>query len=844
MARADSAFREVLAQCPREMGALNGLGYLAMRRGEINEARQLFSRSLAEDSTGYDAVTGVAMAAFRQGDIKAAGEFFRRAAELFPQDSLVRGYLARLPESYANVQLPPVRRPDSLRVDARVGTRIFEIPNEKGGWQPLWIKGVNIGAALPGKHPSEFPPDDGTYEKWLSLAADMGSNTVRVYTIHPPHFYRAVEKWNRAHPGAPLWLIHGVWTELPPGTLEERYDDPAWRAAFRAEARRVVDVLHGNGVIEPRPGHAAGVYTADISQWVLAYITGREWEPYSVEAHSAADRGRNAYRGRYLQVAKANGTEVWLTEECDYLLGYEVDTYNTLRPIAYTNWPTLDPLRHPTESTRNEEARLRKWKLPETPQEFDNDAIGLDAVKMQPTSANPAGSFASYHAYPYYPDFMVLDPGYARARSPDGPSHYFGYLRELVEHHGTMPVVISEYGVPSSRGNAHFQPQGWDHGGHSETEQAAVNARLTRDIHASGASGALLFAIIDEWFKKNWIVIDFEQPLERNRLWLNPLDAEQNYGIIAMRAGKKEEALTLDGRGEDWDTRGRHWPAAVPAAATGGPLAIKDFRVTSDEAYVYFRLDVGAIDWSRGRYLVGIDTYRPDLGGRTLPYTGARCSTGLEFVLDVGGPERGYLLVDRPYNLYRTVPLSGSRPPTAMQVYNRPFVSVAHDDLRWDSLRAETNRTRIGRDGTVFPRTVYERNKLLFARQSETTLADWYADPATGVIEVRLAWGMLHVMDPSSRWVLHGTQEDGRSPSGVRTDGFRFVVQSYNPETPRSGGALIGCDTPLRWSWEPWEVPAWHEEVKPLFAAMRDAFHSIKGPARVPAAAVGPKSTP
>jgi hypothetical protein len=834
MTRADSAFREVLRQCPRERGALNGLGYVAMRRGEIDEARRLFGRALVEDPDGYDAITGSAMAAFRQGDIAVAGELFRRAARLFPQDSLVRSYVARLPESFVDVRLPAVRRPAALRLDARVGRRIFEVPSGSGGWAPLWIKGVNIGAALPGKHPSEFPIDDGTYEKWLALAADMGSNTIRVYTIHPPHFYRAVERWNLAHPAAPLWLIHGVWTETPPGDLEERYDDPAWRAEFRAEARRVVDLLHGNAVIEPRPGHAAGVYTADISRWVLAYITGREWEPYSVEAYSAAHSGLTSYRGRYLQVAGANATEVWLSEECDYLLTYEVDTYNTLRPIAYTNWPTLDPLHHRTESTLKQEEKLRRWSLPEAPREYDNDAIGLDAVKMRPTAANPAGAFASYHAYPYYPDFMVLDPVYAQARSPEGPSHYFGYLRDLVRHHGEMPVVISEYGVPSSRGNAHFQPQGWDHGGHSEAEQAVIDARITRDIHASGAAGAVLFAIIDEWFKKNWVVIDLEQPLERNRLWLNPLDAEQNYGIIAMRAGRKEDAITLDGRGEDWGTRGRQWPVPNTTSAPGGPLTVKDFRVTSDPAYVYFRLDVGALDWSRGRYLVGIDTYRPDLGGRTLPYTGARCSAGLEFVLDLGGPDLGYLLVDRPYNLYRTVPIRGSQPPFAVQVYNRPFTSQKHDDARWDSLRVETNRVRVGRDGTVYPPITYQRNKLTFARQSETTLADWFADPGTGIIEVRLAWGMLHVMDPSSHWVLHGLQKDGRSPGGVATDGFRFVVQSYDPQSPGTGGALLGCADPLRWSWEPWEEPAWHEEVKPLFGAMRDAFRSITGSAATP----------
>src|SRR5262249_49798889 len=157
-------------------------------------------------------------------------------------DSLTRWYIDRLGESFADLKLPPVRRLPALRVDARTGTRIFEVP-ASAGWSPFWIKGLNIGAALPGKHPSEFPPDDGTYDEWFRLAAEMGANTLRVYTIHPPHFYRALAQWNAANPARPLWLIHGVWTELPPGKLEEQYDDPTWRDEFRAEARRVVDLL-------------------------------------------------------------------------------------------------------------------------------------------------------------------------------------------------------------------------------------------------------------------------------------------------------------------------------------------------------------------------------------------------------------------------------------------------------------------------------------------------------------------------------------------------------------------------------------------------------------------------
>ena len=134
--------------------------------------------------------------------------------------------------------------------------------------------------------------------------------------------------------------------------------------------------------------------------------------------------------------------------------------------------------------------RARGEQLVEKSKEYDNDAVGLDGVKMRANPAFPTGVFASYHAYPYYPEFLLVDPGYSKARSPDGPSNYFGYRRDLVEHHGDMPVVISEYGVPSTRGIGHFQPQGWHHGGHSEQQQALVNARLTRDIYASGAAGA------------------------------------------------------------------------------------------------------------------------------------------------------------------------------------------------------------------------------------------------------------------------------------------------------------------------------------------------------------------
>ena len=833
IATANTEFRRAVTLCPSDPGALTGAGYGAMRQNDLAVARTFFARALAADSGSYDAAAGAGMAAYRAGDVIAARRGFERALRIVPRDSTALSYLARMSGNSTITVLQQHDRPSVTSVAARTGKRIIEVPDGRGGWTPMWIKAVNLGAALPGKFPSEFPPNDSTYEKWIALVAGMGANTIRVYTIHPPHFYAALRSWNLAHSSKPIWLIHGVWTEPPPGKKEEKYDDPKWIGQFREEIRRVVALVHGDITIPASPGHASGAYRADVSPWTLAYIVGREWEPYSVVAYNALQPMKKTFTGKYIASANGNALETWLAEQCDYVASFEMDRYNAQRPIAYTNWPTLDPLSHPTETGKAQEISLLKKRgeqIVEMPKEYDNDAVGLDAVKMRATPAFRAGVFASYHAYPYYPEFMVVDPGYLQAHAPEGPSNYYGYLRELVEHHGDMPVVISEYGVPSSRGNAHVQPQGWNHGGLSEQQQAAADARLTRDIYASGAAGGGLFSLIDEWFKKNWAVIEFEYPPDRKRLWLNPLDAEENYGVVAMRAGRKGAGITIDGDTSDWRGSAALYSGAVSAGSA--PLQLKSLRVAYDEAYVYLRLDVGRIDWPHAHYQIGIDTYRPDLGDTRLPNTGSRVPVGLEFVVDLAGPSSSQVLVDHPYNLYKPVTIPGSNPLAVQYLYNAPFRTVGNDAGKWDSLVVVTNRRRISRAGKIFPPIGYNRNRLLYARQSDNSLADWFADTAHGVIEVRLPWGMLQVVDPSSKSVLFGNTVTHKV-AATTTDGFRFVVESYDPATHLSGGTLPQSlksarptDLPM-WTWPTWEEPQWHAEVKPLFAAMQKTFATI-----------------
>lgn len=831
MAAARTAFEAALRVCPRHEGARTGLGYVALRQERTEEARGLFQGVVDDAPRNVDALVGLGIAAWRLEDREAARSAFTRARQIDPDNAEARDFLARLgPPPAARPTRPPLALPAELAYPARTHRDRFEVRTARG-WEPFYVKGVNLGAALPGRHPSQFP-DSATYVRWIEQMAGMGANTVRVYTIHPPHFYGALFEWNRRHPDAPLWIIHGVWAELPP---EDDFANPQWEGEFFREMRNVVDVLHGRADIPVRPGNAGGSYTADVSPWALAYIIGREWEPYSVVAFNQRRPELQGFRGRFLTVRGGTPMDAWLGRACEHIVAYETDTYRAQRPVAYTNWPTLDPLTHPTESTVAEEVAIRQSlgeRVPPQPLGFDNDATGLDANLVASTDALPAGYFASYHAYPYYPDFMVLDRGYARAASSEGPSSYFGYLTELKRHHAGMPVVISEYGVPASIGSAHLQPQGWHHGGHTEPRMAAINARLTREIAEAGMAGGAIFAWIDEWFKKNWIVIDFEIPLERTRMWHNRLDAEQHYGMLAMDPGEVVAGATLRDRVASW----RRMPSLYATAE--GTL-----RAAADESYLWLFFE-GAGGRLPEELLLGFDILKPQAGDFRWPgRVGARLPVGLEFALRATGGEVR-LMADPASNPFamdenQSIPGRPTLTPIAdplpgwfegryQRRFNRPYRSQPNEDGVYDSLRVLTNRRRFGRDGTEFAAFGYDRG-ILWPGGPPDGL--WERLDDAGVLEIRIPWMLLNFTDPSQRRVLQ--DPEGALPEAfgtVTVDGIRILAAARSGSAWRQWPASGREADVAFFTWDTWEEPRWRERVRPVYDAMREVYRTMNPP--------------
>lgn len=828
---ARARFAAVLADDLSNAGARTGLGYALMQLERAPEAIDALLTALDAQPQDGDALLGLFLAAARAPVAERAAPrvlAHARAAlldETRPQQlrRAAWGVVARAERIFERRPRAPLPASAPLRVLARALRHHLEVAGDDGVFRPLFVKGFNLGVALPGRYPSEFPEDVETYAGFLDTLTGLGANTVRLYTLLPPAFYEALARHNaRASAEARadarrIWLVQGVWTELPPG---HDFEHEGYVADLEAEIARVIDAVHGNLMLAPRPGHASGLYEHDASESVLAYIIGREWEPFAVVDHEALHPGRADWRGRYLRVTQGTSMERWVAARCDFAARYEADRYRELHPLTFANWPTLDPLHHPKESSRAEEDAWRRHygievagRLAQAA--WDNDSATIDATRIHPTEAMPAGFFAAYHIYPNYPDFLNLDDSLLMEKGASRRTRYAGYLHRLKRHHGEQPVLVAEFGMSTSRGVAHVQPEGRHHGGIDERQQGVWVGEMLTTIRDEGYAGGIVFAFVDEWFKGTWSVAPLELPAENRRRWFNAESPEQSYGVLAARPARV--ALRLDGDASDWASIAPL--VAEEAQEARGWASLRSLRLAADEGYLHVLLQTdgqGAPDWSALRYRLAIDTYDDARGERTLPSPGATSvPTGIEFVVELTGPETSRVLVSLPYEPYERL--------------DRGVVfSTLEPSGFFLPLFFEANRERFARDGTRHPPEIWERGRLRFGSLDPTSpLFDTRADVAIGAdgaIEIRLPWGLLNVTDPSTHQVLHA---EGGAWTRT-TEGFRVYALALDAgalpldRLPRDPAAA-----PPRWLWDAWTEPTYRLELKHGADALRRAMEAI-----------------
>ena len=140
---------------------------------------------------------------------------------------------------------------------------------------PVFIKGINMGIAVPGTQPGQLAATSEDYRRWFPLIKEAGYNTIRLYTLHYPRFYDELRKYNQEHPQNPLLVIQGIWLEENE-TARDLFEQTA---SFSQEIRELVSAVHGDIEIDHRFGKAYGNFASDISPWLIGFLPGREIFP-------------------------------------------------------------------------------------------------------------------------------------------------------------------------------------------------------------------------------------------------------------------------------------------------------------------------------------------------------------------------------------------------------------------------------------------------------------------------------------------------------------------------------------------------------------------------------------
>lgn len=590
-----------------------------------------------------------------------------------------------------------------IPVPYKVSGKYLSVYKDDNLYDTIFINGINLGVGMPGTFPGEMAATSEEYRRWFHLMKDVGFNAIRTYTLHFPRFYDELLKFNEENPTNPLYLLQGVWLDedLPHGNFF------SFSSAFDADIQEVIDCMHGNKSIPERPGRAYGNYTTNISHWILGYIIGREIHPPEVFLTNESNSTFNNYNGTVFGIANGDPIECWFTQRLDKMVLYERQKYKVERPVSISSWPTLDPLYHPTEHDGHSTE--------------DTAQIHMGKIKLK---NSPAGFFMSYHAYPYYPDFIFEDQGYNSGAFYDdwGINSYIGYITELNNAYGKYPLLIAEYGVPSSWGNAHTNFTGMNHGGHDFQSQAFSNIRLLNNIHSTGCAGGCLFAWIDEWFKNTWITEPMSCPPDRRPMWHNLCSPEENFGLLSFEPDtiNYDEFFEFEGLGR-----------------------IKKVQAAKDFQFFHLRIYLDSMIQGDDSLWIAYDTYKENEGEMLLP-NGEVMNYLPEFALVIT-KDSANLFVTRSYNTFGKWFHSEGND----QIFKtRLSIGEPWDLVMWQNNFFEKNLPCIQYIGRL-------RSRDSIAPASHLDAVVKYKN----YIDVRIPWQLLNFTDPSQNKVLNDDKD-------------------------------------------------------------------------------------
>lgn len=648
-------------------------------------------------------------------------------------------------------------------------------------FEDIYIKGVNMGLGKPGYFPGETAITKEEYARWFKQISEMNANCIRVYTVQPPDFYEALYEFNQTAEN-PLYLFHGTWYDETRLTGSADAFDEELYSILQQDMRDIVDLLHGNCTIQKQPGKAYGTYRYDVSSYVIGWILGIESDATFVSVTNQNHPDIQSYEGTYIHAKNLEPFEIFWAKTGDYILTYEMEQYSMQRPLSYSNWPTADILEHPSETMSEEYS------------------VDLNVENLDPTDAFQCGLFASYHIYPYYPNFLYTELDYSNYLDEEKEVNtYKAYLEDLIKEHD-IPVLVAEFGIPVSRGMTHANIYtGFDQGNKSETQQGEMLVSMMNDIYNTGYAGGIVFTWQDEWFKRTWNTESYTNP-DRRAYWCDMMTCEQHFGLLDFVPGETRETVIIDGNDSEWGEDD------VLLETEDASLSVKH-----DCSYIYLMIRKENADYDSDKFYIPFDI-TPNSG--SLIYEDKTLSAPADFMIVIDGKDNTQILVHSYYDLYQYEYDKYDKEIKTTDEIKQP------DNAIFQPIYYLVERELVLQDrAEIIPLQKFPAGQLVFGTsdfdsKEYNSLTDFcYKDD---ILEIRIPWLMLNFRDPSRKeieddfWKNFGI-------SGTYIENIQIGLASEKEKTIEMNP----------YEWKEWDYYPYFERLRKSYYLLQDQFATL-----------------
>lgn len=616
-----------------------------------------------------------------------------------------------------------------VEIPVTVRNRQLLVQNQNGEYEPFTVKGVTLSGSLPGHAGSDYAADEETYLRWLNQIAKMGANTVWVQNIMDDDFYNAFHRIN-SETEEPLYLLQGIGvSDYANFSAQDAYSSDFYHRLMRDSAD-AVDVIHGQKNITVNRLRGSGRYRKDISDWVLGYVVGVEWDP-GIIAYTDREGGYPAsYSGTYLKTTReATPFEAMLAKVMDHMVDYETSKYDTQRPISFINDPQNDPFEYEPIYGR----QIAKYNH-------------LNAEHIVASQECKAGYFASYRLYEFCGGFSNYFSTGQREELGEILSHldksryYEGYTQLLSEYH-KIPVLITGYGYSTARGLTNETQSGT--GPLNEQQQGERLLETYQDIVDSGCAGAVISSWQDVWGQRTWnttYAVDFSNYLS----WHDLQTDGQGYGLMAFEPGDQSRVCYIDGDPSEWAQEDR-------VQEQNGASVYARY----DSEGLYLLIQGERID-ERPPYYLPIDV-TPNSGSRRCTSPSLSFTRAADFLLCLEGRENSRLLVQQRYDSLREnylLEAKGQDPFMTVPAIDSPdFVPIYMLLLPLEQVR---EKAVLEDRRFVSTYQVWETGRLHHGNgHPECPEYDSRSDYCYGdhCVEIRIPWGLLNFSDPTQQQI-------------------------------------------------------------------------------------------